>query len=132
MSSFVRGESMLFVISSEPYMRLWVYYTTDYYICYLYMIFLSIHLCFVFCYYRISFYTKNQTQNTLHWTHYRGVQIFFWWPSAGLTNHPTVRDSNPATPLPAPNTFHIVSILYIFIYLRIRIFNANPMVLFSL
>jgi len=67
-SSFVRGESMLFVISSEPYMRLWVYYTTDYYICYLYMIFLSIHLCFVFCYYRISLYTKNQTRNTLNWT----------------------------------------------------------------
>src|SRR6266446_1487338 len=88
MSSFIRGESMLFVISSEP-MRLWVYYTTDYCtisncsawpvtrdrrtirngtVQYLYMIFLSIRLCFVFCYYRISLYTKNQTRNTLNWT----------------------------------------------------------------
>src|ERR1700678_603441 len=33
---------------------------------------------------------------------------------------------------PALNIFHIVLVLYIFIYLQIRIFNANPMVLFSL
>ena len=33
---------------------------------------------------------------------------------------------------PAINIFHIVLIIYIFIHLRICIFNANPMVLFSL
>jgi hypothetical protein len=33
---------------------------------------------------------------------------------------------------PALNIFHIVLVLYIFIYLQIWIFNANPMVLFSL
>ena len=33
---------------------------------------------------------------------------------------------------PALNIFYIVLVLYIFIYLQIQIFNANPMVLFSL
>jgi len=28
-----------------------------------------------------------------------GVQIFFFWPGAGLTNRPPVRDSNPGAPL---------------------------------
>jgi hypothetical protein len=51
------------------------------------------------------------------------VQFFFWQPTAGLTNRPGVRDSNPGAPLDihakkADNTkqsivFHALWVLYL-------------------